>query len=210
MILRRAHGPWLHMQSAQFCLRRSRTRDLCLSWKLSRSQTSSQVSHIHPRSAFPLSATSDDESGDETELDDNKGSDDSWEDEDHCDPETEHNTGRNALMPADLPERDVGLTLTFSFRNVLSLSWSLTDDSDVHLGGLRILRLTMLVYRLCNQPASTERHQSSIKTLQVGAVKLNETQIGEMEEGFIDLAERSWANRWVIEGWLGGGAITRL
>ncbi|KZT23422.1 adenine nucleotide alpha hydrolases-like protein [Neolentinus lepideus HHB14362 ss-1] len=87
-----------------FRLRRTRARDpspaVCaLTQSDVESDTESTRRSIRLRTAFVGSPTSDDESGSETEGDND--SDDSWADEDHFDFETERNTERNALVPAE-------------------------------------------------------------------------------------------------------------
>ncbi|EPQ54938.1 hypothetical protein GLOTRDRAFT_129974 [Gloeophyllum trabeum ATCC 11539] len=86
-----------------FRLRRTRARDpspaVCaLTHSDAESDTESTGRGVRPRTAF-VSPTSDEESGSETEIDND--SDDSWGEEDHFDFETERNTERNALIPAD-------------------------------------------------------------------------------------------------------------
>ncbi|KAI0917283.1 hypothetical protein AcV5_007790 [Taiwanofungus camphoratus] len=91
-----------------FRLRRMRTRDLSPAVEaLSQSdvESDSEGPRIRPRNAFTLSATSDDDSGDE--MADDEGSEESWSDEDQFDDLTERNTERNSLIPADLAEHDV-------------------------------------------------------------------------------------------------------
>ncbi|KZT12118.1 adenine nucleotide alpha hydrolases-like protein [Laetiporus sulphureus 93-53] len=91
-----------------FRLRRGRTRDtspVVEALSVSDAESDTEVSHIRPRNAFSLSATSDDESADE-EAEDDEGSEESWSDDDQLDPVTERNTERNALIPADLTDHD--------------------------------------------------------------------------------------------------------
>ncbi|TFK52407.1 hypothetical protein OE88DRAFT_1400663 [Heliocybe sulcata] len=87
-----------------FRLRRMRARDPspavgALAQSDVESDTESTRRSIRPRSAFIGSPLSDDDSGSETENDND--SDDSWAQEDHFDFETERNTERNALVPAE-------------------------------------------------------------------------------------------------------------
>lgn len=91
-----------------FRLRRARMRDpspAVEALSVSDAESDSEAPRIRPRNAFSLSATSDDESGEETE--DDEGSEESWSDDDQFDQVTERNTERNALIPADLADQDV-------------------------------------------------------------------------------------------------------
>ncbi|EED82294.1 predicted protein [Postia placenta Mad-698-R] len=91
-----------------FRLRRARMREpspAVEALSVSDAESDSEAPRIRPRNAFSLSATSDDEWGDETE--DDEGSEESWSDDDEFDQVTERNTERNALIPADLADQDV-------------------------------------------------------------------------------------------------------